>query len=85
MLSSERELEAREDTLVSHSPGEESKEDDGAYQVTLSPADDPVNMSLARKWLIVLIISSASLCVTCASSIVRLFVPEYIYDVLIKL
>ncbi|KAG1718072.1 hypothetical protein EDB19DRAFT_1033167 [Suillus lakei] len=37
--------------------------------VVLEPEDNPQNMSSFRRWLAVLIISSASLCVTCASSI----------------
>lgn len=39
------------------------------HLVVLEPEDDPQNMSSFRRWLAVLIISSASLCVTCASSI----------------
>ncbi|EGN92061.1 hypothetical protein SERLA73DRAFT_191634 [Serpula lacrymans var. lacrymans S7.3] len=39
------------------------------YLVLLEPTDDPQNMSSCRRWLAVLVISSASLCVTCASSI----------------
>ncbi|KAG1809201.1 major facilitator superfamily domain-containing protein [Suillus subaureus] len=39
--------------------------------VVLEPEDDPQNMSSFRRWLAVLIISSASLCVTCASSIAK--------------
>ncbi|KAG2151542.1 major facilitator superfamily domain-containing protein [Suillus clintonianus] len=39
------------------------------YLVGLEPEDNPQNMPLFRRWLAVLIISSASLCVTCASSI----------------
>jgi len=38
--------------------------------VTLEPEDDPKQLPLARKWLAVLTISSAALCVTCTSSIV---------------
>ncbi|KAI5117818.1 hypothetical protein M0805_004948 [Coniferiporia weirii] len=37
--------------------------------VILEPEDDPKNMPIVRKWLIVLIISSAALCATCTSSI----------------
>ncbi|THH04362.1 hypothetical protein EW145_g5577 [Phellinidium pouzarii] len=37
--------------------------------VTLEPEDDPKNMPLLRKWVVVLIISSAALCATCTSSI----------------
>ncbi|KAG2111482.1 major facilitator superfamily domain-containing protein [Suillus clintonianus] len=39
------------------------------HLVVLEPEDNPQNMSSFRRWLAVLIISSASLCVTCASSI----------------
>ncbi|KAG2353275.1 MFS general substrate transporter [Suillus spraguei] len=39
------------------------------HLVVLEPKDNPQNMSLFRRWLTVLIISSASLCVACASSI----------------
>lgn len=42
--------------------------------VTLEPEDDPKQLPLARKWLAVLTISSAALCVTCTSSIVSEFV-----------
>ncbi|ESK91477.1 hypothetical protein Moror_2609 [Moniliophthora roreri MCA 2997] len=38
------------------------------YEVDLTPDEHPQNMSTARKWLIVLVISLASLCVTCSSS-----------------
>ncbi|OAX40792.1 MFS general substrate transporter [Rhizopogon vinicolor AM-OR11-026] len=39
------------------------------HLVVLEPEDNPQNMSLFRRWLAVLVISSAALCVTCASSI----------------
>ncbi|KZT21742.1 MFS general substrate transporter [Neolentinus lepideus HHB14362 ss-1] len=39
------------------------------YCVSLDETDSPKHMSLSRKWLIVLVISSSALCVTCASSI----------------
>jgi len=39
------------------------------FMVTLDPEDDPQYLSLCRRWTAVLVISSASLCVTCASSI----------------
>ncbi|KAK7046010.1 hypothetical protein VNI00_007005 [Paramarasmius palmivorus] len=38
------------------------------YEVDLTPEEHPESMSSARKWLIVLVISGASLCVTCLSS-----------------
>lgn len=47
------------------------KEDaDSPYKVELSPEDDPKNLTTFRKWLIVAIISTSALCVTCASSVV---------------
>ncbi|KAI0403017.1 major facilitator superfamily domain-containing protein [Xylaria palmicola] len=42
------------------------------FEVSFSGDDDPMNprsMSIARKWLLVYIVGSGSLCVTCASSI----------------
>jgi hypothetical protein len=44
--------------------------DKDPFQVTLEPEDDPLNLSNVKKWITVLVISSASLCVTCSSSIV---------------
>lgn len=44
--------------------------DKDQYAVVLEPSDDPQNLSKLKKWIAVLVISSASLCVTCASSIV---------------
>lgn len=47
-----------------------SKNPEGdAHLVVLEPQDNPQNLSSLRRWIAVLIISSASLCVTCASSI----------------
>ncbi|KAF8550116.1 MFS general substrate transporter [Imleria badia] len=40
-----------------------------SYLVTLDPEDDPRCMPTLRRWVAVLVISSASLCVTCASSV----------------
>lgn len=40
------------------------------YLVTLEPEDNPQCMSTLRRWAAVLVISSASLCATCASSVV---------------
>ncbi|KAH8108393.1 MFS transporter [Phellopilus nigrolimitatus] len=37
--------------------------------VSLEPEDDPKNIPHFRKWLVVLVISSAALCATCTSSI----------------
>jgi len=39
------------------------------FEVTLEPEDDPQNLPWFKRWTAVLVISSASLCVTCASSI----------------
>ncbi|KAH8999831.1 MFS general substrate transporter [Lactarius hatsudake] len=38
------------------------------YEVILEPADDPQQLPLARRWLAVFCISTAAICVTCASS-----------------
>ncbi|KAG1727260.1 major facilitator superfamily domain-containing protein [Suillus paluster] len=43
--------------------------EDDPHLVVLEPDDNPQNMSSFRRWLAVIVISSASLCVTCASSI----------------
>ena len=43
----------------------------GKTIVSLDPNEDPKNFPLVRKWLIVLIMSSAAFCATCTSSIVR--------------
>ncbi|KAH9020531.1 MFS general substrate transporter [Lactarius deliciosus] len=40
----------------------------GSYEVSLEPKDNPQELPLARRWLAVLCISTASICVTCASS-----------------
>lgn len=48
-----------------------SKEAIDPYLVTLEAEDNPQCMSTLRRWVAVLVISSASLCVTCASSVVR--------------
>ena len=49
-----------------------SKEAVDSYLVALAPEDDPQCMPTLRRWVAVLVISSASLCVTCASSVVRI-------------
>ncbi|KAF9553357.1 MFS general substrate transporter [Agrocybe pediades] len=41
---------------------------DEDFLVSLDESQDPQNMATARKWIIVFVISSAALCVTCASS-----------------
>jgi hypothetical protein len=47
-----------------------SKEEDKFAVTTLDEMDDPKRMAYARKWIAVICIGSASLCATCASSIV---------------
>jgi hypothetical protein len=49
-----------------------SKEALDSYLVTLDPEDNPQCMSTLRDWAAVLVISSASLCVTSASFVVRI-------------
>jgi len=44
--------------------------DTDSLMVFLDDSEKPQNMTIARKWLIVVLISSAALCVTCASSMV---------------
>ena len=41
------------------------------FQVSLDLGEDPQNSSRLTKWVVVLVLSSASLCATCASSMVR--------------
>lgn len=50
---------------------DQEKPGDAKYLVdTLDAEDDPKQSSTARKWLAVIVISSGSVCATCASSIV---------------
>ncbi|KAH9979929.1 major facilitator superfamily domain-containing protein [Lactifluus volemus] len=42
--------------------------DANPYEVCLEPTENPQELSLVRRWLSVICISSASICVTCASS-----------------
>src|SRR6266436_2877080 len=44
-----------------------------SYEVFLEPAENPQELTLVRRWLAVICISTASICVTCASSMVRAF------------
>ncbi|KAG1728568.1 major facilitator superfamily domain-containing protein [Suillus lakei] len=60
---------ATTETEVSVSASQNAEGD--PHLVVLEPEDNPQNMSSFRRWLAVLIISSASLCVTCASSIAK--------------
>ena len=41
------------------------------FEVHLEGKEDAQNLSLFRKWLIVVVISLGAICVTCASSVVR--------------
>ncbi|KAG7093210.1 hypothetical protein E1B28_006897 [Marasmius oreades] len=43
-------------------------ESDATFEVNLEEHEHPQNLSLSKRWLIVVLISSSSLCVTCASS-----------------
>ncbi|KAJ7267696.1 MFS transporter [Mycena haematopus] len=65
-------LEApQEDSATLACPGEPSEKselEDDRFRVSLDPAEDPLCFSSFRKWLAVMVISSGSLCVTCASS-----------------
>ena len=45
----------------------------GTYEVSLEPADNPQELPLARRWLAVFCLSTASICVTCASYMVRIW------------
>ena len=45
---------------------------DPQFKVSLDPTEDPQKMATARKWLIVILICTSALCVTCASSVVRM-------------
>lgn len=69
MMSSEslRTLGTTPDVEKSSTDNESS-----AFEVSLELSDDPQQRSLLRKWLTVLVISSAALCVACASSVVRI-------------
>ncbi len=66
---------AAENTTSSIPPDVKEKvelpvETDSEIQVVLDD-DHPQRMSNLRKWLIIIVISCASLCVTCLSSVVR--------------
>lgn len=54
-----------------HAEVREVDEEKRLVLTKLDESDDPTRFSTARKWLIVLVISSAALCTTCTSSIVR--------------
>ena len=44
------------------------------FEVILQPEDDPKNLPSWRKWLVIFVISTGTLCATSASSMVRNFV-----------
>lgn len=52
--------------------GDGSPEKNGRTEVQLDAEDDPKQLPVFRKWLTVLTICTAAVCVTCTSSIVRL-------------
>lgn len=63
---------ARESVVATEKqPAVENVQDTDAFSVALSPEEDPKNMTKLRKWLSVLVISAAALCVTSCSSAVR--------------
>ncbi|KAI0283760.1 major facilitator superfamily domain-containing protein [Russula brevipes] len=49
-------------------PPEPASSGASSYEVLLDPAENPQELPLVRRWLAVICISSASICVTCASS-----------------
>ncbi|KAI0344703.1 MFS transporter [Trametopsis cervina] len=46
----------------------EEQDEDDKYLVHLDAEDDPKQMSVMRKWIILIVVCSAALCATCASS-----------------
>ena len=57
---------------------EQVRSDDG-FQVVLEPEDDPKNLPVFRKWLILLVVCCGSLCATCASSMVRAILASFLH------
>jgi len=49
-------------------PPSATPSDANPYEVSLQPEENPQELPLVRRWLAVICISSASICVTCASS-----------------
>lgn len=49
----------------------EPDSDKEQFLVALDANEDPKNISLLHKWVIVLVVSTSALCSTCASSMVR--------------
>lgn len=71
-------LDQPHDAATSETDISTSKNPEGdTHLVVLEPEDNPQNLSSLRRWIAVLIISSASLCVTCASSIASSFIPHF--------
>ncbi len=49
----------------------------GTYEVVLEPEDDPQQLPLMRRWVSVVFLSTAAICITGVSSMVRLdYTPE---------
>ncbi len=57
------------DSPVPYITEKKAEAPDHEFEVVLDETDNPQSMSTFRKWVIIVIISSASLCVTCASSV----------------
>lgn len=57
-------------TAPSQNLDKEEGQVDNNFEVVLDPEDDPKELPLIRKWLAVLVICSAALCTTFASSAV---------------
>ncbi|SJL02662.1 related to multidrug resistant protein [Armillaria ostoyae] len=60
---------ANENSPVPYITEKKAEAPDYQFEVVLDETDDPQSMSPFRKWVIIVIISCASLCVTCASSV----------------
>ena len=50
---------------------EGSDVDSSIFEVVLEDHEDPKNMSVWKKWCVVLVICSGAICATCASTMVR--------------
>jgi hypothetical protein len=67
---------SKENENPSGSPLNDQKSE--RIEVTLDPSEDPKNLSLLKRWTVVLVCCSAALCVTCSSSMVGLiFVASF--------
>ncbi|PBK63470.1 MFS general substrate transporter [Armillaria solidipes] len=60
---------ANENSPIPYITEKKAEAPDHQFEVVLDETDDPQSMSMFRKWVIIVIISCASLCVTCASSV----------------